>query len=95
MSVVDLNKARIERNPHIAGVAECIGCQHQWVATVPASIKTHWLECPECHAPKGRFVAPVLLGEGIERKECSCGCQAFSVTRSELICMNCGQASDR
>lgn len=95
MSVIDLQKARKEREPHIHGVAICCSCKHEWVAVVPVEAGANWLQCPECSTMKGRIMHPVLLAEGVERLECKCGCQVFSATRDSLVCVNCAHVIER
>lgn len=71
----------------MTGAAACMVCHHSWVAVAP--IGAHELECPECHATKGYYVNPVVVGH--ELWECNCGCSVFHINR-ELgpYCVNCG-----
>ena len=87
-NVVDLSKKREERAPHNAGIAVCAACKHSWVATAEKGVL--FLECPECHTHKGRFVHPSLVEPGADRDECHCGCQLFMANKKVLSCINCG-----
>lgn len=93
MSVHDLEQKRKEKTPHISGLACCSACRHEWADAAP--VGTVFLLCPACGTQKGRFIHPALLEPGAERLECSCGCQLFSLTRTETICINCGVNSPR
>ena len=87
MSVVSLEQAREERTPHLSGAAACMVCHHSWVAVAP--VGTHELECQKCHATKGYYVAPVVVGQ--EMWECNCGCSVFHISREiGPYCVNCG-----
>lgn len=84
--VIDLSQARQEREPHLSGAAQCIGCGHKWVAVAP--IGTFELECPSCSLEKGRFVAPVLHGD--VTWTCNCGNDLFRINRhAQVYCANC------
>lgn len=85
--VTSLQKVREERNPHMTGVALCCACKHEWVATAP--VGATFLDCPSCGTHKGRMVHPSLLEPGTDRLECRCGCQMFSVSKGQLVCVNC------
>lgn len=91
--VIDLSKARLDRTPHIAGVAICAACSHEWAAAAPTG--TTFLKCPECGTHKARFMHPVLLQPGQPRLACHCGCQVFSVSEDALMCINCGEKTPR
>ena len=87
--VVDLKKAREEREPHMTGKARCLACRHEWIAVAP--IGTVELECPSdgCGLPKGRFVALCEPDHGA-RWVCDCGNDLFWLTRAGMFCQNCG-----
>ncbi len=87
MSVVSLAQARVDRTPHMSGAAACMVCHHSLVAVAP--VGTHELECPECHAIKGYYVAPVVAGE--DRFQCDCACSVFHIGRGiGPYCVHCG-----
>lgn len=90
MSVTDISKAREARNPQRTGIARCIGCKHEWVATAP--VGAPYVDCPECEAKMGRFIAPALLQPDEARVQCSlCGSQLFMVTAQLVLhCVSCG-----
>jgi predicted RNA-binding Zn-ribbon protein involved in translation (DUF1610 family) len=70
----------------LVGVAKCMSCSHEWVATGP--IGNVWFECPECGAEKGYLLGPVQ--RPMETWECACGNPLFYVTREGLYCPHCG-----
>ena len=79
-----------EHKPHLAGVARCAVCGHEWSAVaaipVPAS-----LECPACGLVHGFFKYPICENDGVERFEClHCGGQVFNVRREGVRCVFCG-----
>lgn len=74
-------------SPYLTGNARCMSCKHEWIAVSP--IGTTWLECPECHAEKGRYQYPVER-DGFEWK-CNCGNDLFRVTPDGYYCPNCGE----
>jgi hypothetical protein len=84
--VVPLAAAKQALETHMSGAAACQVCHHAWVAAAP--IGAHHLECPECHAMKGYFVAPVMRGD--ERFVCDCGCDVFRISATVgPYCVNC------
>lgn len=85
----DSNKQTIQT---ITGLARCQYCQHEWVAVVPPG--TQDLECPECNSMKGLLVhSAIVLDEPMWA--CHCGCEAFRITPTRLICYNCGETTQR
>lgn len=74
----------------LAGPARCQACGHEWHAVTPPSAV--WLECPACHADKGRLCGPVLPDASRELWTCRCGSQAFALCRDEWLCYGCGAA---
>lgn len=83
-NIVSLDQFKKDNEPHCSGVAKCIGCKHTWVAIAP--VGTFHLECPNCETFKGVFdglAMPQL------RYECSCGCDLFFITPSEVVCSLC------
>ena len=92
MTVISLQKAREEREPHLAGEAVCIGCRHEWAGVAPVGV---WqLECPSCGAMKGIWRYPVGAQEGDSYFLCNCGCEALTAYFRGgvfyLKCMSCG-----
>lgn len=79
---------RPRHDPHGAGDAFCLQCNHQWVAVAPTG--TVQLECPECHTMKGLFKFPFAPSEGQLVRECNCGNQLFYMTPEGHMCANCG-----
>jgi len=94
MSVVSLSAEREARQPHWAGAVHCVGCQHEWQGVAP--VGTLWLECPECHEPKGHPKYPFGGGVGDYEFECNCGGTAMVAykrgtdMRFFIRCMGCG-----
>lgn len=86
MKIVDFEKAKKEREPHLQGNAICAGCRHKWEAIAP--IGTDRLECPECHSNKGVFVE--LVEREHLRWTCNCGNYLMAITPEGTYCVNCG-----
>lgn len=73
--------------PHVAGVAVCMDCQHEWVTIAPLGF-IHEYECPACHAAKGHMKYPIHRND--REWTCKCGNMLFKVTPSYVYCPNCG-----
>ena len=86
-TVIDLQAARQEREPHSAGKARCLACKHEWVAVAPIGVT--WMECPSCTLERGRFIAQHER-DG-EHWNCNCGCDLFYATPDGFYCPNCGE----
>lgn len=86
MTVVDISKAREERQPHLSGKAKCLACKHEWVAVAPSG--TIWLECPSCSLERGRYVAQ--MEKPVPHWHCKCENNLFYVTADGYYCPNCG-----
>lgn len=90
-AVVDLGAVRAERQPHLTGRAQCVGCRHEWQAVAP--VGTEALECPSCGLDKGRFAEPVMAGK--TTWHCHCGNDLFRICEpAEVYCVNCGTAQE-
>jgi hypothetical protein len=80
-------------DPHLAGGARCLACQHEWEASAP--VGTWQLECPSCGLMKGMFRYPIGAMEGDSVFVCNCGCEAliayYRKGQFRLQCMNCGE----
>lgn len=87
MNVIPFKRAEPEQQ-HGAGQAFCIGCCHEWAAVAPTG--TTQLECPACHAHKGRWKFEFAPAEGQLVRECNCGNQLFYLTPDGHLCANCG-----
>lgn len=87
MSVIDLNQARADRTPRLAGPAKCMACAHTWAAVAP--IGTVDLECPACHLDRGRFVGNVTRA-GLHWT-CHCGNDLFHICPEGTYCPACGE----
>jgi Zn finger protein HypA/HybF involved in hydrogenase expression len=90
LMVIDFHqkKEEKEKNPHLEGKARCLDCKHEWEAVAPAG--TEWLECPECHSIKGRFVYH-FEPETFTKWVCNCGNDLFYATPDGYFCPNCGE----
>lgn len=73
---------------HLTGRAHCLTCKHQWIGVAP--VGTAWLDCPECGSGKGRWHTEVYPGDWHEVWECRCECRIFHVTRTCIVCIDCG-----
>lgn len=91
MTVIDLAQAKADREPHLSGGAQCIGCGHKWAAVAP--VGTAELQCPSCGLEKGRFVASVLHGESTWT--CNCGNDLFRINQhAQVYCANCAAVQE-
>lgn len=88
-NVVQLDRERENRTPHLAGRARCIACGHMWAAVAP--VGTWQLECPTCKTLRGVWFAPCIGSEGEPFWACHCGCDVFVLTQRSLICTACGE----
>lgn len=98
MTIIDLQKAREERSPHLSGKVRCLNCKYEWVGVAP--IGTVWVECPECGSRKACFYYDVGPNAKQYVFECNCGCDLLRLVSesgepdffksSELLCANCG-----
>jgi len=94
MGITDMDAYRerrdTEQSPHLAGMAVCLGCRLEWAAVTPVGCVSE-LDCPECRTHRGVMKATCAPPEGVDRFECSCGCQVFSVTIYGALCILCGE----
>ena len=87
--IIDLAKAREERQPHCQGLAFCMTCEHEWEAVWPTGKVD--LECPKCHSMRGRSKFDVSPPEGTRVWTCnSCGNQLFNLLTDRVHCPGCG-----
>lgn len=84
--IINLQKEREDRRPHLSGQACCMLCAHEWIAVAP--VGETWVECPVCHAHKGYLTYPVQR-LGLEW-QCACGNDLFRITPDGPYCPNCG-----
>ncbi len=70
------------------GDAFGIACGHTWRAVAPTGVVD--LECPACHAMKGRWRFAFYPAAGQMVRECDCGNQLFYLTPDGHLCANCG-----
>ena len=87
-TIVDLQKEREKRSPHLSGWAHCIACGEEWVAVSPAG--TVWLTCPKCKSEKGLY-SYSCVREGTSHWICNCGNDLFHITPEGMYCPNCGE----
>ena len=87
--VVDLASIREAKkiDGYMVGEARCLSCGHKWVSVAPIGVL--WLECPECHCMKGRYVHP--NERDVPHWKCNCGNDLFYVTPDGYYCPNCGE----
>ena len=94
--VIPLQPKIEEKNPHMTGDARCLACKHEWKAVSP--IGTLWLECPNCTAEMGRYMAPVhraeTIGGDVVHLSCQCGNDLFFVTPTHIYCPVCGEVME-
>jgi hypothetical protein len=87
MTVIDLQAAKQEREPHLSGRARCLDCKYEWTAVAP--VGTTWFECPKCLLERGRMFAQVQ--RDAPHWHCNCGCDLFYATADGMYCPNCGE----
>lgn len=92
MTVVNLAEAKAKREPHVAGEAFCIGCDHIWTGVWP--LGTTDLECPNCKRKTGRSTFEVSPQPGAMAFTCNCGNQLFHCLEDRIHCPSCGQQTD-
>ena len=92
-NVVDFNRAKTARDPHISGPAKCTVCAHEWSCVAP--IGTIAFECPNCNGETGVRQGLVAPPEGALVFNCECGNDRFLVTSDYLVfCDQCGASHD-
>lgn len=85
--VIDLAAVKANLQPHAAGQARCLACQHTWAAVAPNVLD--WLECPSCRVYAGRFINHVeKVGEA--HWTCGCGNDLFFIQPDKIYCPMCG-----
>lgn len=85
--IVDLDRERRDRSPHIGGEAECMLCKRRWTAVAPTG--TTWLECPSCGSEKGHFIGAAI--RDLMGFSCDCGNGMFILYEDNTVgCPNCG-----
>lgn len=88
--VIDFQKAKEERQPHVGGVLFCMGCNHEWTAVWPAG--TTQFQCPQCASMKGRNKFEISPGADKLVMACSaCENQLFNLLPDRVHCPGCGQ----
>ena len=89
MSVIDFEKARKDREPHVAGSLFCMGCDHEWTAVWPQG--TTEFQCPECQSMRGRSKFDVAPAKDAQVWSCMlCGNQLFNLLPDRVHCPGCG-----
>lgn len=86
--VIDFTKEKLERSPHIAGSAICLGCRHEWA--VVAECGAIGFECPNCGLEKG---VHKYLCRPENGTVWTCGCGNFYMLLTDklnALCPNCG-----
>lgn len=88
MTIIDLAQAKLDRTPHCQGPAFCMGCNHEWIGVWPAGKVD--LECPNCHAHRGRGKFNITP-PATELVTCNkCGNQLFNLMPDGFFCPGCG-----
>lgn len=87
--VIDLAKAKQEREPHVSGHLYCMACDHEWTAVWMQGVTE--FACPNCKSMKGRNKFDVSPGEGKIVWTCtSCTNQLFNLLADRVHCPGCG-----
>jgi len=87
--IIDFNKAKEEREPHVAGELFCMGCDCEWTAVWPQG--TTEFECPECKSMRGRSKFDVAPAPGAQVWSCNlCGNQLLYLLVDRAHCPGCG-----
>lgn len=87
--IIDLKAKKAEREPHIAGAAFCVACDHTWTGVWP--IGTTEFQCPECKRLMGRSTYEISPHKDAKVFECNCGNQLYHVLTDRIHCPSCGQ----
>lgn len=90
MSVTSLQDYRTKAEPHISGLAICLGCRYEWIAVAPTA--TTVLDCPSCSCEKGVFQGLPLPADRVVWTCRNCACDYFRITPQEIMCAHCGEA---
>lgn len=89
--VIDFQKAKEEREPHISGSLYCMACSHEWSAVWKPGVQE--FECPECNSMKGRSKFDIAPAPGSQVWTCmTCDNQLFNLLNDRVHCPNCGNA---
>lgn len=75
--------------PHGIGPAQCLSCQHKWMAAEP--VGRTWFTCPSCSVDKGTWLLPFHVKVGELFRVCECGNNLFIITPTHSLCPNCGE----
>lgn len=87
--IIDFNKAKKKREPHISGELYCMACNHGWTAVWQPG--TTEFECPECKAMRGRSKFDVAPAPGSVTWTCThCDNQMFNLLPDRIHCPGCG-----
>jgi hypothetical protein len=72
-----------------SGEAQCLNCNHKWIAVVPAGVVS--FECPECHTFKGIRRGIIIPGAGKAYYACPC-ChgEIYYLIDDGNLCIGCG-----
>jgi DNA-directed RNA polymerase subunit RPC12/RpoP len=89
VNIVSLEEARAKREPHVAGEAYCMACDHRWTGVWPMGVTE--LECPNCKSMKGRSTFEIAPQADALVYECACGNQLYHILSDRIHCPNCGQ----
>lgn len=76
----------------VSGAAFCIACNHEWHAVMLDGVgePDPQLECPSCHARRGRWKFDFAPPAGSCVRECQCGGQLFYIRPEGHQCPRCG-----
>ena len=89
--VVSLADKRLEKEPHVCGTAFCMLCLHRWQGVWPIGVTE--LECPKCHAMRGRGCFDIAPPPGRKIWTCvNCDNQLFNLLPDRVHCPGCGKA---
>lgn len=94
--VVDFTQAKLDRTPHIAGIAFCMNCKHTWTHNIALSAMSEaGFECPSCLTMQGVFRSPPVRGSLV--RECErCKNDVFRIAPTAndgilIYCAHCGE----
>jgi len=85
--IIDLQKAKDERTPHLSGKARCLTCHYDFVAVMPVGCQT--VTCSKCGHDAHMLGEVVTNGD--QWRCTSCRWFLFRVDRHSIYCPKCGQ----
>jgi transcription elongation factor Elf1 len=81
--------------PHYSGGAQCLHCEHRWIAVVAVADDDGQLQCPNCGLDKGVWRGLFTPPDGSKIWVCNCGNNFFWFLDGRVtMCPKCGAEQD-